>query len=57
VSEGVLYVPGSYSYAEEPGPVPKNHARLCFGVAGEDDLYEGIRRLSVALAGCLDPVV
>jgi 2-aminoadipate transaminase len=57
VSEGVLYVPGSYSYAEEPGPVPRNHARLCFGVAGEEDLYEGIRRLSVALAGCLDPVV
>ena len=56
VTEGVLYVPGSYSYAEEPGPVPNNHARLCFGVAGEADLVEGVRRLSVALAGCLDPV-
>jgi 2-aminoadipate transaminase len=56
VSEGVLYVPGSYSFAEEPGPVPNDHARLCFGVPTVADLEEGVRRLASALAGCLDPV-
>jgi 2-aminoadipate transaminase len=56
VSEGVMYVPGAYAFANEPGPAPTNHARLCFGVPGEGDLAEGIRRMSVALAACLDPV-
>jgi DNA-binding transcriptional MocR family regulator len=56
VSEGVLYVPGSYAFAEEPGPVPRNTARLCFGVPAEPDLVEGVRRLAAALAECLDPV-
>jgi 2-aminoadipate transaminase len=56
VSEGVLYVPGAYAFAEEPGPVPRNHARLCFGVPGVADLVEGVRRLAAALAECLDPV-
>ena len=56
VAEGVLYVPGSYAYAAEPGPVPTNQARLCFGVPSEPDLKEGARRLAAALAGCLDPV-
>src|SRR5262249_16636124 len=55
-SEGVLYVPGWYAFAEEPGPAPRNHARLCFGVPGEAELAEGVRRLAAALAGCLDPV-
>lgn len=60
VGEGVLYVPGSYAFAEGSGsgagPVPRNHARLCYGVAGEAELVEGVRRLARALAGCLDPV-
>ena len=56
VDEGVLYVPGSTSFAAEPGPVPRNHARLCFGVPDEWALVEGVRRLARALAGCLDPV-
>jgi 2-aminoadipate transaminase len=56
LAEGVIYVPGSYAFAAEPGPVPRNHARLCFGVPGEDALAEGVRRLAKALAGCLDPV-
>ena len=55
-SEGVLYVPGAYAFADQPGPAPRNHARLCFGVPGEADLVEGARRLAVALADCLDPV-
>jgi len=50
-------VPGAYAFAEQAdGSVPKNHARLCFGVPGEADLAEGARRLSLALADCLDPV-
>ena len=56
LAEGVLYVPGAYSFAEEPVAVPRNHARLCFGVPDEADLFEGTRRLATALAECLDPV-
>lgn len=56
VNEGVLYVPGSYAYAESPDLAPRNHARLCFGVPGEAELEEGVRRLARALAACLDPV-
>ncbi len=43
---GVIYVPGQYAYADEPGPPPTNHARLCFGVPDDDDLVEGVRRLA-----------
>ena len=54
--EGVLYVPGEYAFAAEPGPVPRNHARLCFGVPDERRLVEGIERLARAVAGSLVPV-
>jgi len=56
VTEGVLYVPGAYAFAGSAGAVPKNHARLCFGAPGENDLVEGVRRLAVALSGCLEAV-
>ncbi len=56
LAEGVIYVPGSYAFATEPGPVPRNHARLCFGVPDEAALAEGVRRLAKALAGCLAAV-
>jgi 2-aminoadipate transaminase len=56
VENGVLYVPGSHAFADEPGPPPRNTARLCFGVPGEIDLEEGVRRLAATLAECLDPV-
>jgi 2-aminoadipate transaminase len=52
LEEGVLYVPGEYAFAPEPGPVPRNHLRLTFGVPGEDELVEGARRLSAALCAC-----
>jgi 2-aminoadipate transaminase len=54
--EGVIYVPGSYAFAGEPGPTPRNHARICFGVPSEAELEEGARRLATALADCLDLV-
>jgi 2-aminoadipate transaminase len=50
LEEGVLYVPGAYAFAPEPAPVPRNHARLSFGVASEQGLVEGARRLARALA-------
>jgi 2-aminoadipate transaminase len=53
---GVIYVPGSYAFASEPGSVPVNHARICFGVPGEAELVEGTRRMAAALSDCLDPV-
>jgi 2-aminoadipate transaminase len=56
VREGVIYVPGACAFADEPGPAPRNHTRLCFGVPGEDELIEGVRRLAKALAGCRDLV-
>lgn len=57
VQEGVIHVPGEYAYADEPGPRPRNHLRLTFGLPSETDLVEGARRLGLALCGCLDPVV
>jgi 2-aminoadipate transaminase len=53
LQEGVLYVPGEYAFASEPGPVPRNHLRLTFGVPSEAELVEGARRLAAALRGCL----
>ena len=56
LEQGVLYIPGSFAFPGEPGPVPTNFARICFGVPSEVELTEGVRRLSAALAECLDPV-
>ncbi|AGA26560.1 aminotransferase-like domain-containing protein [Singulisphaera acidiphila] len=56
LERGVLYVPGTYAYADATGSAPRNHARLCFGVPSEADLAEGARRLSLALTDCLNPV-
>jgi 2-aminoadipate transaminase len=56
LEQGVLYVPGAYAFPEAPGPIPTNHIRLCYGVPGEAELAEGIRRLAAALAHCLVPV-
>ena len=56
LEEGVLYIPGSFAFPGEPGPVPTNYARICFGVPSEADLVEGVRRLAAALAECMDPV-
>lgn len=49
LNEGVLYVPGEYGYSPEGGPVPRNAARLSFGVASPDQLREGVRRLRRAV--------
>jgi 2-aminoadipate transaminase len=56
LERGVLYIPGSFAFPGEPGPVPTNFARICFGVPSVEDLTEGISRLATALADCLDPV-
>jgi 2-aminoadipate transaminase len=53
LEEGVIYVPGEYAFAPEPGPIPRNHVRLTFGVPCESELVEGARRLGRALRGCL----
>jgi 2-aminoadipate transaminase len=55
LSEGVIYVPGEFAFAPEPGPVPKNQMRLSFGVPEEPSLIEGARRLASALKACLNP--
>ncbi|MFO0960246.1 MAG: PLP-dependent aminotransferase family protein [Isosphaeraceae bacterium] len=56
IERGVLYVPGALAFAAEPAEAPANTARLCYGVPDEAELVEGVRRLSAALTGCLDPV-
>jgi 2-aminoadipate transaminase len=53
LAEGVLYVPGQFCYVNgENGKLPKNEARLCFGVASHDQLREAVRRLGRAAAAC-----
>jgi 2-aminoadipate transaminase len=54
LERGVLYVPGEYAFAPEPGPVHTNCARLSYGVVSAEGLVEGIGRLAAALADCLD---
>jgi 2-aminoadipate transaminase len=56
LKQGVLYIPGSFAFPDEPGPVPSNYARICFGVPSEAELVEGVKRLAAALAECMDPV-
>jgi 2-aminoadipate transaminase len=51
----VLYVPGELCYAQdETRPKPNHEMRLSFGGASEDDMREGICRLSAALHELLD---
>ncbi len=48
---GVLFVPGEFGHVpDENGHVPNNECRLCFGVATEEQIPEGIRRLRRACA-------
>jgi 2-aminoadipate transaminase len=43
---GVLYVPGEFGHVpDESGRVPKDACRLSYGVASEEQIAEGIRRL------------
>ena len=52
LEHGVLYVPGEYGHVpDEFGFVPKNEARLSFGVADLDQIPEGVRRLREACRG------
>ena len=49
---GVLYVPGEFGHVpDEAGRVPKNEARLCFGVVEPAEIPEAIRRLRRACRG------
>jgi 2-aminoadipate transaminase len=52
LDEGVLYVPGQFGHVpDEFGGLPRNEARLSFGVASQTDVDEGIRRLRKACRG------
>lgn len=52
LAEGVLYVPGEYGHVPDAhGQVPRNEARLSFGVCAPDQAAEGIRRLRRACRG------
>ena len=57
LKEGVLYVPGQFCYVNGADTaLPKNEARLCYGVASLDQLREAVRRLGRA-AACADGVL
>ena len=50
----VIYVPGAYCYAQEPGITkPDNQLRLCYGYIEEQPMIEGLRRLAAALKTCV----
>jgi 2-aminoadipate transaminase len=50
LEKGVLYVPGEFCYVNGAnGPVPKNEARLSFGVASPEQIREALRRLGRAV--------
>ncbi|GBD34968.1 2-aminoadipate transaminase [bacterium HR36] len=51
--EGVLYVPGEFCYPPGMPSVPRHEMRLSFGLAKQDELREGVRRLARAVARCL----
>jgi 2-aminoadipate transaminase len=57
LAEGVLYVPGQYAHVpDEFGGLPRNEARLCFGVATPGEVTEGVRRLRRACGGLEESV-
>ncbi|HEY1378010.1 MAG TPA: PLP-dependent aminotransferase family protein [Gemmataceae bacterium] len=51
--EGVLYVPGEFCHVALEGRLPSNEIRLCYGVAGPDQIREAVRRLARAAKGLL----
>jgi len=57
LKEGVLYVPGQFCYVNGADTtLPKNEARLCYGVASLDQLREAVKRLGRA-AACADDLL
>ena len=54
LAEEVIYVPGEFTFAPEPAPVPRNCMRLSFGVPEESKLVEGTKRLAYAVRQCLN---
>jgi 2-aminoadipate transaminase len=54
LESGVLYVPGEFGHVPENGRVPTDECRICFGVATEGQIAEGVRRLRAAVEMVLD---
>ncbi len=49
IAEGMLYVPGQYTFPTEGEPVRKNTMRLSFGVPSCEEIREGIAALARAI--------
>jgi 2-aminoadipate transaminase len=49
MAEGVLYVPGEFSYPSEGEPVRRNTMRLSFGVQSPERIKQGIAALAKAV--------
>jgi 2-aminoadipate transaminase len=55
LESGVLFVPGEFGHVpDELGRVPTNECRICFGVATEEEITEGIHRLRAAVSVVMD---
>ena len=55
LDSGVLFVPGEFGHVpDEDGGVPTNECRICFGVATEEEIAEGIRRLRAAVSTVME---
>ncbi|MCZ2343965.1 MAG: PLP-dependent aminotransferase family protein [Bacteroidales bacterium] len=57
VEQGVIYVPGAFAHVPDTfgETVRNNEIRLCFGIATEEQISEGIRRLRAACRGLEQP--
>lgn len=56
LKQGVLYVPGSMCYADDPArPIPDHQIRLSFGNATLQEIERGIERLGLALNRIMTP--
>lgn len=50
VQEGMIYVPGDFCFCGDPSrEIPRNHMRLSFGTATEENIRLGIERLAIAI--------
>ena len=54
IKEGVLFVPGAYSFhPDADGHIPSHHIRLCYGQVPLEEIEPGIERLSRAIGELL----
>ena len=56
IAEGVIYVPGEYSFPETGIPARQNTLRLSFGVQTPERIEQGVQALARAIAQTIQEV-